>query len=65
MAENAANAFGPGAAKADGGEFERERDRLHAKIGQQAVELGWFAKKVQTARPVRDRARQLEGNIPE
>lgn len=45
MAQNAANAFGPGAAKADAGEFERERDRLHAKIGQQAVELDWLTKK--------------------
>ena len=45
MAQNAANAFGPGAAKAGPGDFERERDRLHAKIGQQAVELDWLTKK--------------------
>jgi transposase len=45
MAHNAASAFGPGAGKADAGDFERERDRLHAKIGQQAVELDWLTKK--------------------
>jgi transposase len=45
MAKNAASAFGPGAAGADPEEFERERERLHAKIGQQAVELDWLTKK--------------------
>ena len=45
MAQNAASAFGPGAGKTDAGDFERERDRLHAKIGQQAVELDWLTKK--------------------
>ena len=45
MARNAASAFGVGAGRADAGEFERERERLHAKIGQQAVELDWLTKK--------------------
>jgi hypothetical protein len=30
---------------ADAGDFDRERVRLHAKIGQQAVELDWLTKK--------------------
>jgi transposase len=45
MAKNAASAFGAGAGKTDAGEFEQERARLHAKIGQQAVELDWLTKK--------------------
>jgi transposase-like protein len=40
MANNAASVFGSGADRA-----ERERDRLHAKIGQQAIELDWLTKK--------------------
>ena len=43
MAKNAASAFGAGAGGTDADEFER--DRLHAKIGQQAVELDWLTKK--------------------
>lgn len=45
MAEGAATVFGPGAGKTEAEEFERERGRLHAKIGQQAVELDWLTKK--------------------
>lgn len=45
MAKNAASAFGAGAGKTDAEEFERERERLHAKIGQQAIELDWLTKK--------------------
>ena len=45
VAQNAANAFEAGAGRADTEEFEREQDRLHAKIGQQAVELDWLTKK--------------------
>lgn len=45
MAQNAASAFEAGAGKAEAGQFERERARLHAKIGQQAVELDWLTKK--------------------
>ena len=45
MAANAAMVFDPKAAKAGADEFEAERQKLHAKIGQQAVELDWLAKK--------------------
>ena len=46
MAQSAANAFGAGAGRADTEEFERERDRLHAWIGQQAAEFDWHPRKV-------------------
>ncbi len=45
MLANAAVVFGQKAAIAGTDEFEAERQRLHAKIGQQAVELDWLAKK--------------------
>jgi transposase/putative transposase len=45
MAQNAASAFGASAGCSDAEEFEKERARLHAKIGQQAVELDWLTKK--------------------
>ena len=45
MAEGAASVFGPGSGKAETEDFERERAQLHAKIGQQAVELDWLTKK--------------------
>ena len=45
MTQNAASAFGAGAGGTDSEEFERERLQLHAKIGQQAVELDWLTKK--------------------
>jgi len=45
MAEGAPTVFGPGAGKTEAEEFERERAQLHAKIGQQAVELDWLTKK--------------------
>ncbi len=45
MAQNAASAFGAGASQADTEAFEKERNRLHAKIGQQAIELDWLTKK--------------------
>ena len=45
MAEGAASVFGSGAGKAEAEDFERERVQLHAKIGQQAVELDWLTKK--------------------
>ncbi len=45
MAQNAASAFGARSGKEDAEEFEKERARLHAKIGQQAVELDWLTKK--------------------
>jgi transposase len=45
MVQNAASAFGAGGKGSDAEDFERERTRLHAKIGQQAVELDWLTKK--------------------
>jgi hypothetical protein len=45
MAEGAASVFGPGAGKTEAEDFDRERAQLHAKIGQQAVELDWLTKK--------------------
>jgi transposase/putative transposase len=45
MADGASNLFGAGAGKAGTDDFERERAQLHAKIGQQAVELDWLTKK--------------------
>jgi len=45
MAANAATIFDPKAVKTEADEFETERQRLHAKIGQQAVELDWLTKK--------------------
>jgi transposase len=45
MAEGAASIFGPGSGKTETEDFERERAQLHAKIGQQAVELDWLTKK--------------------
>ena len=45
MAQGAASVFGPGAGGTESESFERERAQLHAKIGQQAVELDWLTKK--------------------
>jgi hypothetical protein len=45
MTEGASGVFGPGAGKTEAEHFDRERAQLHAKIGQQAVELDWLTKK--------------------
>jgi transposase len=45
MSTGAAGVFGPGKRASEADDFERERGRLHAKIGQQAVELEWLTKK--------------------
>jgi len=45
MTEGASDIFGPGPGKTQAEDFERERAQLHAKIGQQAVELDWLTKK--------------------
>jgi len=45
MAVGAAGVFAPGAGKTETEQFEHERAQLHAKIGQQAVELDWLTKK--------------------
>ena len=45
MAQGAASVFGSGAGKGEAEDYERERAQLHAKIGQQAIELDWLTKK--------------------
>ena len=45
MADGAPGIFAPGSGKAGTEDFEGERTQLHAKIGQQAVELDWLTKK--------------------
>ena len=45
MAEGAASVFSSGNATGEAEDFERERARLHAKIGEQAVALDFLAKK--------------------
>jgi transposase len=45
MAVGAVAVSRPGAGKAEAEDFDRERAQLHAKIGQQAVELDWLTKK--------------------
>ena len=39
MIEGATGVFGPGREKTEGEDFERQRDELHAKIGQLTVEV--------------------------
>lgn len=45
MAQEAASVFGSGFGRTEGESFESEPAQLHAKIGQQAVELDWLTKK--------------------
>lgn len=45
MSDRAAVLFDPRVGKASTEDFEVERQRLHAKIGEQAVALDWLAKK--------------------
>jgi len=45
MLERAPSVFGPGSKDAAASDFEDERSKLHAKIGQQAVEIDFLAKK--------------------
>jgi transposase len=45
MLESAPDAFGAGKKKAAAEDFEEQRERLHAKIGQQAVEIDFLRKK--------------------
>lgn len=45
MAEGATGIFGPGREKGDAEAFERQRDELHAKIGQLTVEVDFLRKK--------------------
>jgi transposase-like protein len=45
MIEGATGVFGPSREKAAGEDFERQRDELHAKIGQLTVEVDFLRKK--------------------
>lgn len=45
MAEGATGIFGSGRVKTDAEDFERQRDELHAKIGQLTVEVDFLRKK--------------------
>ena len=45
MTVGASGVFGPGRAKAETEDFERQRDELHAKIGQLTVEVDFLRKK--------------------
>jgi len=45
MAEGAAGIFGSDRKKGTEEDFERQRDALHAKIGQLTIELDWLTKK--------------------
>ena len=45
MTAGASGVFEPGRAKAEAEDFERQRDELHAKIGQLTVEVDFLRKK--------------------
>lgn len=45
MLKSAPDTFGAGKKKADTEDFEQLREELHAKIGQQAVEIDFLRKK--------------------
>ncbi len=45
MAQGAAEVFGPGTRKTGEEDFDRERNQLHAKIGEQAVVIDFLTKK--------------------
>jgi transposase-like protein len=45
MAEGASSVFGAGGEKTGEAEFERQRDELHAKIGQLTIEIDFLRKK--------------------
>ena len=45
MLEGAPEVFGPGLAKQSDEEFEKERGKLHSKIGQLSVEVDFLRKK--------------------
>ena len=45
MVEGAGDVFGPGRGKSAAEVYEKERDGLHAKIGQLAVEVDFLRKK--------------------
>jgi transposase-like protein len=45
MTAGASGVFGPGRENAETEDFERQRDELHAKIGQLTVEVDFLRKK--------------------
>jgi len=45
MVEGAPEVFGPGQAKQSGEDFDKEREKLHSKIGQLSVEVDFLRKK--------------------
>jgi transposase len=45
MLEGASGVFGPGQAKTNEEQFEKEREKLHSKIGQLSVEVDFLRKK--------------------
>ena len=45
MLEGASGVFGPGQAKTNEEQFEKEREQLHSKIGQLSVEVDFLRKK--------------------
>ena len=45
MLEGASGVFGPGQTKKTEEEFDKERDKLHSKIGQLSVEVDFLRKK--------------------
>jgi transposase len=45
MTDGAIGLFGAGREKTDAGDLERQRDQLHAKIGQLTVEVDFLRKK--------------------
>jgi transposase-like protein len=45
MTESVSDLFGAGRKKTGQEDFEREKNELHAKIGQQAVEIDFLTKK--------------------
>jgi transposase-like protein len=45
MLEDATDVFGPGNKKAREEDFDQEREQLHGKIGQQAVEIDFLRKR--------------------
>ena len=45
MMEGASGIFGAGREKAEAEDFERQRDELHAKIGQLTIEVDFLRKK--------------------
>lgn len=45
MSEGAADVFEPGRGKSVAGDFERERDKLHSKIGELTIDVDFLRKK--------------------